>query len=38
MTYPEKYKMSESDKTTPDWLDRVKQDGTLKLYTKLAEK
>lgn len=35
MTYPEKFKMT---KSPDDWLDRVKKDGTLKPYAKLAGK
>ncbi len=35
MTYPEKYKMSES---SPDWLKIVKNAGTLRPYAKLAQK
>ncbi len=35
MTYPEKFKMA---KSPDDWLDRVKKDGTLKPYAKLAGK
>lgn len=35
MTYPEKFKMAKSPE---DWLDRVKKDGTLKPYAKLAGK
>jgi hypothetical protein len=36
MTYPEKYMMSGSDRK--DWLERVRQDGTLRPFVKLSEK
>jgi hypothetical protein len=35
MTYPEKYKMS---KSSLDWIERIREDKTLKLYSKLAQK